>query len=126
MRVNYLGPAVPGLTSPCVSTLGIRDLSPGCYLVEVSEEAGIEGEIQESDVLVVDEGRALQHGDLALMDVEGQLRLFHCHRIGGSYRLVPAGGGQGVFAKQDDCRGVVVAHCRLPGAMSLPKNAASR
>uniref|UniRef100_UPI00345B0909 S24 family peptidase n=1 Tax=Halomonas sp. TaxID=1486246 RepID=UPI00345B0909 len=117
MLVTYLGPVVPGLTDPCVLSLGVRDIPLSCYLVEVSDEAGVEGKIQESDVLVVDEARALQHGDLALMDVEGQLRLFHCHRIGGSFRMIPAGGGQGIFARPCDVRGVVVAQHRSPHAI---------
>lgn len=106
--MNYLGPAFPGLTNPCVSTLDFRDIPPECFLVEVSDEAGVGGEIQEGDVMLVDERRPIQHGDLAVMKVEGQLRLFRSHRIGGSFRLIPAGGGQGMFAKPEDCRGVVV------------------
>lgn len=124
MRVNYIGPLRAGLAHPAVETLAAEAFSSNCYLVEVSEEAGIEGPVIEGDVLVVDEARALQHGDLALMDVEGQLRLFHCHRIGGAYRLIPAGGGQGVFAKLDDCRGVVVAHCQLSDETPQNKNIA--
>ncbi len=69
MRVNYLGPAIPGLTNPCVSTLGIKEISPQCYLVEVSDEAGVNGEIIEGDVLVVDESRPVQHDDLTVVDI---------------------------------------------------------
>ncbi|GEN25410.1 hypothetical protein HCU01_33590 [Halomonas cupida] len=114
MRVDYLGPAFPGLTNPCVSTLGFREIPPECFLVEVSDEAGIGGEIQEGDLMLVDERRPIQHGDLAVMDVEGQLRLFRSHRIGGNFRLIPAGGGQGMFAKPSDVRGVVVHHRSIP------------
>ncbi|MBY5969902.1 hypothetical protein [Halomonas denitrificans] len=108
MRVNYLGPAIPGLTNPCVSTLGIKDISPRCYLVEVSDEAGIDGEIMEGDVLVVDESAPLCHGDLAVLEVERQLRLFYSHRIGGSHYVMEVGGGDEMFAKVKDFRGVVV------------------
>lgn len=120
MRVNYLGPAFPGLTNPCVSTLGFCEIPPECFLVEVSEEAGVGGEIQEGDVMLVDERRPIQHGDLAVMEVEGQLRLFLSHRIGGSFRLTPAGGGQGMFAKPEDCRGVVVAHRSMADVVHGP------
>lgn len=111
MKVKYLGPAFPGLTNPCVSTLGILNIPPECFLVEVSEEAGIGGEIQEGDVMLVDEHRPLQHDDLAVMEVEGQLRLFRSHRIGGNFRLIPAIGGQGIFARSNEVRGVVIHQC---------------
>lgn len=113
MRVHYLGPAFPGLTEPCVSTLGIQDVSADHYLVEVSDEAGVEGEVIEGDVLVVDESKVLQHGDLAILEVEKQLRLFRSHRVGGAHFMSEVGGGFGLYAKVRDFRGVVVCKRRI-------------
>lgn len=111
MRVNYLGPcqlaehlALAGIDSD--------QLPSSCYLVEVSDEAGVDGPIIEGDVLVVDEARPVEHADLVVVDLDGEQRLFRSHRIGGSYRLMPAGGGQGHFASAQSCRGVVVKALR--------------
>lgn len=112
MRVNYLGPAL-GLDHPALDELDARRLPPSCYLVEVSDEAGVDGEIIEGDVLVVDEARPVQHGDLVVVATDEAYRLFQGHRIGGAVRLTSANGGQeGRFSHQVDCRGVVVHQAR--------------
>ncbi|SDJ88676.1 S24 family peptidase [Billgrantia gudaonensis] len=111
MRVNYLGPCLV-VDHPAVEAME-RCRRPSCYLVEVSDEAGVEGPIIEGDVLVVDEAQPVQHADLVVVEVESQLRLYRSHRIGGAFRLVPACGGQGMTAKPAECRGVVVHRARL-------------
>ncbi|SDG27349.1 hypothetical protein SAMN05216571_10814 [Onishia taeanensis] len=112
MRVNYLGPALLGLDHPALENLDAWRLPPSCYLVEVSEEAGVDGEIIEGDVLVVDEARPVQHGDLVVVVIDEAYQLFQGHRIGGAVRLLPASGGQGMTARTDHCRGVVVHRAR--------------
>lgn len=111
MRVNYLGP-LQGMQHPALSGRDVSDHPPSCYLVEVSDEAGVDGPVIEGDVLVVDESRPVEHAGLVVVEIESQYRLYRSHRIGGSYRLMPACGGQGHFARVHDCRGVVVQHLR--------------
>ncbi|MCK0745453.1 hypothetical protein [Chromohalobacter nigrandesensis] len=41
-------------THPAMRGYDVSQFSSGCYLVEVSEDAGVEGPIIEGDVLVVD------------------------------------------------------------------------
>lgn len=112
MRVNYLGPCQLA-EHPAFAGVDIRQLPPSCYLVEVSAEAGIDGPIIEGDLLVVDEARPVEHADLVIAELDGEQRLFRSHRIGGAYRLIPAGGGQGHFARAQECRGVVVKTLRM-------------
>lgn len=59
-------------------------------------------------MLVVDKARLVQHADLMVAEIEDEYRLFRSHRIGGRFRLLPASGVRGHFAKQQVCRGVVV------------------
>ena len=114
MRLTYLGPALLGHDHPALEGLDARRLPPSCYLVEVSEDAGVEGEIIEGDVLVIDEARPVQHGDLVAVQGEEALRLCRSHRIGGRFRLVcTAGPRESFFARQEDCRGVVVRQARM-------------
>lgn len=109
MRLQYLGPALPGHDHPALEDLDARRLPPSCYLVEVTEDAGVDGEIIEGDVLVIDEARPVQHGDLVAVQGEDALRLCRSHRIGGRFRLMrTAGPPEGFFARPEDCRGVVV------------------
>lgn len=110
MKVHYLAPCRLA-EHPALDAAA---LPASCYLVEVSDEAGIEGAIIEGDVLVVDEARPVQHADLVVVEVESQLRLFRSHRIGGCMRLVPASGGRGHHADPEACRGVVVRKARMP------------
>jgi len=111
MRVNYLGPCLFA-KHPAMADLD-HCRRPSCYLVEVSAEAGVEGPIIEGDVLVVDEALPVQHADLVVVETGEGLRLFRSHRIGGSFRLLPASGGQGRKARPELCRGVVVHRARL-------------
>ena len=109
MRLNYLGPAMLGHDHPALEGLDAQRLPPSCFLVEVSEEAGVDGDIVEGDVLVVDESRPLQHGDLVVVQGEGSLRLCLSHRIGGRFLLMrTAGPRESFYAHQSDYRGVVV------------------
>lgn len=108
MKLDYLGPALPGHDHPGLEDLDARRLPPSCYLVEVCAGAGVEGEVIEGDVLMVDEALPVQHGDLAVIDTDEGLALFRSHRIGGAFRLLPMCGGEGLFARQVECRGVVV------------------
>ncbi|MDN3526029.1 hypothetical protein QWY79_12215 [Halomonas sabkhae] len=57
MRLTYLGPAMPGHDHLAHQGLDARRLPPSCYLVEVCAGAGVEGEVIEGDVLVIDEAR---------------------------------------------------------------------
>jgi DNA polymerase V len=113
MKVNYLGPACL-IEHPALADMMASQLPPSCYLVEVSDEAGVEGPVIEGDVLVVDEERPVQHADLVVVEVESQFRLYKSHRVGGRCRLVPASGVRGHFAQPQACRGVVVDQLRTP------------
>lgn len=113
MRLTYIGPALLDHDHPALEDLDAHRLPASCYLVEVSEEAGVDGPIIEGDVLVVDEARPVQHGDLVVVQGDEALRLCRSHRIGGRFRLLPtAGPREGFFARQLDCRGVVVHKAR--------------
>lgn len=107
MRVKYLTPACLGI-GPQALRWQCLDLSTSCYLVEVCPGAGVEGKIIEGDVLMVDEDLPVQHGDLTVIETDDGLELFRSHRIGGAFRLLPMNGGEGMFARQVACRGVVV------------------
>lgn len=113
MQLNYLGPVGSGDGHPLAAEIVVERFPPSCYLVEVSAEAGVEGPIIEGDVLVVDEALPVQHADLVVVETGEGLVLFRSHRIGGGFRLLPAGGGQGRRARPDQCRGVVVHQARL-------------
>lgn len=116
MKLNYIGPLCVGPEHPAVSHLmeSAAKLPPSCYLVEVSAEAGVDGPVIEGDVLVVDEARPVQHADLVVVQAGHALRLCRSHRIGGQFRLLPtAGPRDGFFARQQDCRGVVVRKVRM-------------
>lgn len=114
MRLIYLGPVLPGHDYPALEGLDTRRLPPSCYLVEVTEDAGVDGEVIEGDVLVIDEARPVQHGDLVVVQDEESLRLCCSHRIGGRFRLMrTAGPRESFFARQSECRGVVVHMGRL-------------
>lgn len=113
MQVRYLGPLVAGVGYPVPLGCELTQFAPSCYLVEVSDEAGVDGPVIEGDCLVVDESRPVQHGDLVVAEIDREYRLFISHRIGGRFRLLPAGGGQGHFAHRSMVRGVVVHRERV-------------
>lgn len=109
MRVTYLGPAVLCHDHPALENQDMNQYPPSCYLVEVSDEAGVDGPVIEGDVLVVDEARPVQHGDLVVVHCEESLRLCRSHRVGGRFRLMrTAGPRESFFAQRSECRGVVV------------------
>ena len=116
MQLTYLGPLWAGLSHPVAAEIDAERFPPSCYLVEVSDGAGVAGPIIEGDVLVVDEARPVQHADLVVVETAEGLRLFRSHRIGGSFRMVPASGGQGLRARVETCRGVVVRQARVCAA----------
>lgn len=113
MRVTYLGPLMAGMDHPALTGYDLSQFSPSCYLVEVSEEAGVVGPLMEGDLLVVDEQKPAQHADLVIVEVEGEQRLFNSHRIGGQIRLIPPTDRSGSFpVRQSDVRGVGVSQAR--------------
>ncbi|WP_227369851.1 LexA family protein [Halomonas sp. M20] len=113
MRVNYVGPICVGAQHPALEGYDAARFGSSCYLVEVSEEAGINGPLIEGDVLIVDEGRVPQHNDLTVAMVEGEPRLFNTVRIGNSLLLVPPLDKSGsVPARWSDLRGVVIRQAR--------------
>ncbi|MEC9483134.1 MAG: hypothetical protein UMU75_07375 [Halomonas sp.] len=117
MRVTYLGPLIAGLQHPALQGYDLSQFSSTCFLVEVKEDAGLEGPLIEGDLLVVDEGRAPQHNDLVIALVEQQQCLFHAFRIGGSLLLIPPRGkSDSIPAQWLDLRGVVVSQA---GGMCL-------
>lgn len=117
MRVNYLSPVCLGIDHPALEGYNLSRFRPTCYLVEVSEDAGIGGPLVEGDLLVVDEQKTAQHDDLVVMELDSEQRLFRCHRIGGRMRLVPtAGPKESFWARQSDLRGVVVSLVRHSAA----------
>ncbi|MCC5882493.1 MAG: hypothetical protein JJU25_07645 [Halomonas sp.] len=110
--MNYLGPLCAGMHR-ALEGYNLGQFPPSCYLVEVSEEAGVNGPIMEGDVLVVDEAKSVGHADLVVAEIGGEQRLFQTHRIGGAYRLLPtAGPRHSVIARVSDLRGVVVSQAR--------------
>jgi hypothetical protein len=113
MQLNYLGPMGSGEGHPLVAEIAGERFPASCYLVEVRDGAGVAGPIIEGDVLVVDEARPMQHADLVVVETGEGLGLFLSHRVGGRFRLVPAGGGQGHKARPELCRGVVVRQARV-------------
>lgn len=116
MRVNYLGPAMLGIKHPALEGYDLSGFPPSCYVVEVSEEAGVNGPLMEGDLLVVDEQRPVGHADLVVVDLEGEQRLFKSHRIGGRLRLMPTvGPKESLWARRSDLRGVVVSQARRYG-----------
>ena len=116
MQLTYLGPLCAGLSHPVASEIDAARFPPSCYAVEVCDGAGVSGPIIEGDLLVVDEARPVQHADLVVMETVEGLRLFRSHRIGGSFRMVPASGGEGLIARPSLCRGVVVRQARVCAA----------
>ncbi|WP_416139056.1 hypothetical protein ACM26W_01200 [Halomonas sp. HK25] len=117
MKLHYIGPLCAGVSHPALAMLDPDCLPASCYLVEVSDEAGVEGPLIEGDVLVVDEARPIQHGNLVVMAVEGQCRLFNSHRIGGGFLLLPTvGPRESIVAREEDCAGVVVRQVRMQAA----------
>lgn len=112
MRLNYLGPLQLAGGHPVAGELNPSCFTPSCYLVEVSDEARSGGELMEGDVLVVDEARACTHEDWVVAEVEGDYRLFKACRVGSRCRLLPASGGNGLFAHTEQYRGVVVRQAR--------------
>lgn len=109
MRLTYIGPVLPSHDHPVIEELDARWLPPSFYLVEVGEDAGVDGEIIEGDVPVIDEARPVQHGGLVVVQSEDCLRLCRSHRVGGRFRLMRTSGPkESFFARQPDCRGVVV------------------
>ena len=116
MQLNYIGPLCVGPEHPIVHDIDAERFPPSCFLVEVRAGTGVEGQIIEGDVLVVDEARPVQHADLVVVETGEGLGLFKSHRIGGRYRLMPAGGGQGQPADPQACRGVVVRQARMYAA----------
>lgn len=113
MRLNYIGPLCVGPEHPLAHDIAADRFPPSCYLVEVRAGAGVQGQIIEGDVLVVDEVRPVQHADLVVVETGEGLGLFFSHRMGGRYRLMPASGGQGQPADPRVCRGVVVRQARM-------------
>lgn len=112
MRLNYLGPFMLAGSHPVAGELNPARFASSCYLVEVSDEAGPGGELLEGDVLVVDEARACNHEDWVVAEIEGDYRLFKARRVGSRCRLLPASGGEGLFAHTEQYRGVVVRQAR--------------
>lgn len=117
MRLNYLGPACLGINHPALEGYDLSYFRPSCFLVEVSEEAGVGGPLMEGDLLVVDEQKPAQHADLVVVELDGEQRLFSSHRVGGRMRLIPtAGPRESIWARQCDLRGVVVSQARRYGS----------
>ncbi|OLO05094.1 hypothetical protein [Salinicola socius] len=115
MKVTYLGPVAECADHPAIQEMPVSDLPASSFLVEVAPDAGVDGELIEGDVLVGDENRIAEYGDVVLAcDECDEMRAYHSHRIGGYLRLVPMGGGQAVPATSLDCVGVVVRRARNP------------
>ncbi|QOR38220.1 hypothetical protein HNO52_06620 [Billgrantia diversa] len=66
--MNYLGPLCAGM-HPAMEGLNLKHFRASCYLVEVSDEAGVNGPIMEGDQLVVDEARPVRHADLVVAEL---------------------------------------------------------
>ncbi|SDK78115.1 hypothetical protein SAMN05661010_00060 [Modicisalibacter muralis] len=116
MVVNYLGPLVAGIDHPALRGYDVNQFAPSCYLVEIGEEAGVDGPLIEGDVLVVDEARTAQHDDLVIVDCDEEQRLYQAFRLGGSLLLIPPRDRSGsIRARQNMLRGVVVSQARRYG-----------
>lgn len=113
MLVNYVGPLCAGIHHPALEGYDLKRFSPSCYLVEISQCAGINGPLIEGDVLVVDEQRIPQHDDLVVAVVDDEQRIYRTFRIGGGLMLIPTSGRSGSFpAQASRLRGVVVSQAR--------------
>ena len=112
MQVRYIGPLCRGMKHPALEGYDLSKFAPTCFLVEVSEEAGVDGTLIEGDLLVVDEGKVVQHADLVIVEREGQHQVYSSHRIGGGFRAIPFFGREGFSIKQSEVRGVVVSQAR--------------
>lgn len=113
MRVNYVGPLAGGVKHPALKGYDLSRFAPTCYLVEVSEEAGVDGPLIEGDLLVVDEKAIAQHGDMVILERRGGHVLYNTHRMGGRLRLIPPFGPErSFFGKPEDICGVVVSQAR--------------
>lgn len=125
MKVSYLGPMLVCRDHPAIQEMPVSDLPATCFLVEASDEAGVGGEIAEGDVLVADENRAAEFGDVVLACNEfEEMHAYHASRAAGRLHLVPVGGGESVPAAALDCVGVVVRRARRAGdvdAMLTPE-----
>lgn len=116
MRLHYLGPAMLGIDHPAGAAFDCAALPPSCFAAEVTPEAGVDGELIEGDLLLVDESRSPSHDDLVVIEADGCLCLRRAHRIGGGFYLVPVAGGAGVMASRRMLRGVVVDWSRCGAA----------
>lgn len=112
MRLTYLGPLALGLDHPALAGVACDDYSPNCFAVEASSDAGVDGQVIEGDVLVVDESHSLGHDDLVVVEMDDALLLYRTFRIGPRFRLLPPNGGTGLMATARMVRGVVVHHAR--------------
>lgn len=118
MRVKYIGPLAEGMGHPALEGYDLSRFAPSCYLVEVSEEAGVDGSLViEGDVLVVDEARMARSEDLVIVGRVGQQRLYRTRLIftfirGRQMQLVELIGGSPCLARLDEVRGVVISQMR--------------
>lgn len=68
-RPVCLGPLIAGVDHLALHGDDVSQFAPSCYLVEI----GIDGPFIESNVLVVDEAKTVQHDDLMIVESdEGQ------------------------------------------------------
>lgn len=109
MRLTYLGPLTLGIDHPAMGAIDCAGLPGSCFAAEAGCEAGIDGDVIEGDLLLIDERRTPHHGDLVAIEADGRLCLRRAHRIGGGFYLVPLAGGGGTMANRRMLRGVVVA-----------------
>ena len=76
---------------------GYNLFKAGCYLVEVCDEAGLDGRpIMKDDLLAVDEIRLVGQADLLRAELNGVQRLYRTDRWG-----IPLGWSS--IARMEDC-----------------------
>ena len=113
MNVNYIGPVGMDVRHPATCGCDFSGFPDSCYLVEVSDTAGVKGPIIEGDVLVVDEHRYPHHDDFIIVNSGCHSRLHRTVRMGDRMLAIPMLGPRNTFPiTQEIFRGVVICQHR--------------
>lgn len=113
MNVNYIGPVGMDARHPATRGCDFSGFPDSCYLVEVSDTAGVKGPIIEGDVLVVDEQRYPHHDDFIIVSIGHHSRLHRTVRMGDRMLAIPMLGPRNTFpVTQEIFRGVVICQHR--------------
>lgn len=113
MDVNYIGPVGMDTSHPVTHGCDFSGFPDSCYLVEVSDTAGVEGPIIEGDLLVVDEQRYPHHDDFIIVNIGRHSKLHRMVSMGDRVLAIPMLGPRNAIAITPDIfRGVVICQHR--------------